>query len=168
MRPDPSRVWQRAAVYGSLWAAVEIVVGSFLHNLRIPFAGTILSAFGVTVMTAGHRAFPQRGLIWRAALICALMKSISPSVIILGPMISIAMEGVLLETSVRLFGGHAVGYFIGGALAVSWSLAQRILNAVITFGPDVVRLYVETYDFASRSLGVSRFGSVNNLLPDSG
>jgi nucleoside-triphosphatase THEP1 len=154
----PSRVWQRAAVYGSLWAAVEIVVGSFLHNLRIPFAGMILSAFGVTVMTAGHRAFPERGLIWRAALICALMKSISPSAVILGPMIGIAMEGVLLETSVRLLGGHAVGYLVGGALAVSWTLAQRILNAVIAFGPDVVRLYVETYNFASRSLGVSRFG----------
>ena len=154
----PSRVWQRAAVYGSLWAAVEIVVGSFLHNLRIPLAGMILSAFGVTVMTAGHRAFPERGLIWRAALICALMKSISPSAVILGPMIGIAMEGVLLETSVRLLGGHAVGYLVGGALAVSWTLAQRILNAVIAFGPDVVRLYVETYNFASRSLGVSRFG----------
>ena len=154
----PSRAWQRAAVYGSLWAAVEIVVGSFLHNLRIPFAGTILSAFGVTVMTAGHRAFPERGLIWRAALVCALMKSISPSAVILGPMIGIAMEGVLLEASVRLLGGHAVGYLVGGALAVSWTLAQRILNALIAFGPDVVRLYVETYNFASRSLGVSRFG----------
>ena len=157
--PSPSgRVWRRAAVYGSLWAAVEIVGGSFLHNLRIPFAGTILSAFGVAVMTAGHRQFPERGLIWRAALICALMKSISPSAVILGPMIGIAMEGVLLETAVRMFGGRAAGYLLGGALAVTWSLAQRIINALIAFGPDVVRLYVETYNFASRSLGVSRFG----------
>ena len=156
--PDPTRVWQRAAVYGSLWAAVEIVVGSFLHNLRIPFAGGVLSAFGVVVMTAGHRASPERGLIWRAALICALMKSISPSAVILGPMIGIAMEGVILEGSVRLLGGRAPGYLIGGALAVSWSLAQRILNALIAFGPDVVRLYVETYSFAARTLGVSRVG----------
>ena len=151
-------VWQRAAVYGSLWAASEIVVGSFLHNLRIPFAGSLLAAFGVMVMTAGHRACPERGLIWRAALICALMKSISPSAVILGPMIGIAMEGVLLEACVRLLGGHAVGYLVGGALAVSWSMVQRMLNALIAFGPDVVRLYVEAYAFASRSLGVSRFG----------
>jgi nucleoside-triphosphatase THEP1 len=153
-----SRVWQRAAVYGSLWAAVEIVVGSFLHNLRMPFAGAILSAFGVTVMTAGHRASPERGLIWRAALICALMKSISPSAVILGPMVGIAMEGVLLEASVRLLRGHPAGYLVGGALAVSWPLAQRILNAMLALGPDVVRLYVEAYNFASRALGVSRFG----------
>jgi len=151
-------VWSRAAVYGSLWAASEIVVGSFLHNLRIPFAGSLLAAFGVLIMTAGHRARPERGLIWRSALICALMKSISPSAVILGPMIGIAMEGALLETCVRLSGGRAAGYVIGGALAVSWALVQRVLNALISFGPDVVRLYVEAYSFAARALGVSSVG----------
>lgn len=153
-----ARAWQRAAVYGSLWAAVEIVVGSFLHNLRVPLAGSLLAAVGVMLMTAGHRAFPERGLIWRAALVCALMKSVSPSAVILGPMVGILMEGVLLESMVRLFRGRAAGYLIGGALAVSWAMAQRVLNAVIAFGTDVVRLYVDAYSFASRSLGVSSFG----------
>jgi hypothetical protein len=151
-------VWQRAAVYGSLWAAVEIVVGSFLHNLRVPLAGSLLAAVGVMLMTAGHRAFPERGLIWRAALVCALMKSVSPSAVILGPMVGILMEGVLLESMVRLFRGRAAGYLVGGALAVSWAMVQRILNAVISFGTDVVRLYVDAYAFASRSLGVASFG----------
>ncbi len=155
--PAPA-VWKRAAIYGSLWAASEIVVGSFLHNLRIPFAGSFLAAFGVLVMTAGHRSCPERGLIWRSAVVCALMKSISPSAVILGPMVGIAMEGVLLEACVRLLGGHAAGYLVGGALAVSWSMVQRMLTALIAFGPDVVRLYVEAYNFASRSLGVTRFG----------
>jgi nucleoside-triphosphatase THEP1 len=153
-----ARIWQRAAIYGSLWAAVEIVVGSFLHNLRVPLAGSLLAAVGVMLMTAGHRAFPERGLIWRAALVCALMKSVSPSAVILGPMVGILMEGVLLEAMVRLFRGRAAGYLIGGALAVSWAMAQRVLNAVISFGTDVVRLYVDAYSFASRSLGVSSFG----------
>ena len=137
------RVWQRAAILGSLWASVEIIVGSFLHNLNLPFAGSVLAAFGVIVMTAGHRATPERGLIWRAALVCALMKSVSPSAVILGPMVGIVMEGLLLQSSVSLLGGNLAGYAIGGALAVSWSLVQKILSALIAFGPDVVRLYVE-------------------------
>ena len=37
-------------------------------------------------------------------------------------------------------------------------MVQRMLTALIAFGPDVVRLYVEAYNFASRSLGVTRFG----------
>jgi len=164
MAPATPRVWQRAAVYGSLWAASEIVVGSFLHNLRIPFAGSFLAAFGVMVMTAGHRAHPERGLIWRAALICALMKSISPSAVILGPMVGIAMEGLLLEAGVRLARGRALGYLLGGAVAVSWSMAQRILTAMIAFGTDVVRLYVDAYGFAAKSLGVSAFGPFDLIL----
>jgi hypothetical protein len=36
-------------------------------------------------------------------------------------------------------------------------MVQRMLTALIAFGPDVVRLYVEAYT-ASRSLGVTRFG----------
>jgi nucleoside-triphosphatase THEP1 len=152
------RLWQRAAVYGSLWAAVEIVVGSFLHNLRIPFAGSVLSAVGVVILTASHRASPEKGLIWRTALVCALMKSVSPSAVILGPMVGILMEGILLESSVRIFRGRVPGYLVGGALAVSWSMAQRVLNAIVAFGTDVVRLYVDAYGYASRSLGVSSFG----------
>ncbi|HNV03251.1 MAG TPA: nucleoside-triphosphatase [Vicinamibacterales bacterium] len=152
------RVWQRAAIYGSLWAASEIVAGSFLHNLRIPFAGSLLAASGVMMMTAGHRLHPERGLIWRAALVCALMKSISPSAVILGPMVGIAMEGLLLEAGVRLARGRAAGYLIGGAAAVSWSMAQRIITAIIAFGGDVVRLYVDAYRFAARSLAVESFG----------
>jgi nucleoside-triphosphatase THEP1 len=159
------RTWRRAAVYGSLWASVEIVAGSFLHNLRIPFAGSLLAAFGVLLMTAARRSRAGRGvaggdngLIWRAALVCALMKSVSPSAVILGPMVGILMEGVLLEAMVRLARGRAIGYLAGGALAVSWSMVQRVLNALIAFGPDVVRLYVDAYKYAARSLGVSAVG----------
>lgn len=156
--PEDLRVWQRAAVLGSLWASVEIVVGSFLHNLGVPLAGSVLAAFGVIVMTAGHRTSPDRGVIWRAALICALMKSVSPSAVILGPMIGILMEGLLLQACVRLLGANLAGYVAGGALAVSWSFAQKIASALIAFGPNVVRLYVEAYAYASKLVGVSRFG----------
>ena len=91
------------------------------------------------------------------------MKSISPSAVILGPMVGIAMEGLLLEACVRLLGGHAAGYLVGGALAVSWSMVQRMLNALIAFGPDVVRLYVEAYNFASRVAGRL---ALRSLRPD--
>lgn len=163
-RDDRAAVWRSAAVFGSLWAAVEIVAGSFLHNLRIPFAGSLLSAFGVALLTAAHVRHPERGLIWRSALICALMKSISPSAVILGPMVGILMEGILLESALRVFGRRAPAYLVGGALAVAWSLVQRILNTLLSYGTDIVRLYVETYNYAARALGVSRFGPLDLIV----
>jgi hypothetical protein len=88
-----SPLWQRAAVLGSLWAASEIALGSFLHNLRVPFAGHALTAIAVAVLVAGHRTWPQEGLLVRAGLIAAVMKSTSPSAVLFGPMVAIVMEG---------------------------------------------------------------------------
>ena len=119
-------IWLKAAMLGSLWASVEIILGSFLHNLHIPFSGTFLAALGLTLMINGYKLWPEKGLFWRTALITAVMKSMSPSAIIFGPMVGIFMEGVILEISTRLFRNRWPGFIIGGALAVSWRIRQII------------------------------------------
>jgi len=47
-----NELWMKAAVVGGLWASLEIIVGSFLHNTRLPFAGSIL-AFAGTIILIG-------------------------------------------------------------------------------------------------------------------
>jgi nucleoside-triphosphatase THEP1 len=146
-------IWLKAAMLGSLWASVEIILGSFLHNLHIPFSGTFLASIGVILMINGFKLWPNKGLFWRTALVTAAMKSISPSAIIIGPMVGIFMEGVILEILVRSFVGKWPGFILGGALAVSWSLFQKIFVLLMTYGPDFVKLYEQLYFMASRSFG---------------
>ena len=146
-------IWLKAAMLGSLWASVEIILGSFLHNLHIPFSGTFLASVGLILMINGYKLWPNKGLFWRTALVTAAMKSISPSAIIIGPMVGIFMEGVILEILVRLFRGKWPGFVLGGALAVSWSLFQKIFVLLMTYGPDFVKLYEQLYFMASRSFG---------------
>lgn len=150
-RLDP--LWQRAAVLGSLWAGSEIVLGSFLHNLRFPLAGHVLTGIAVALLVAGHRRWPLPGLLARAGLIAALMKSLSPSAVLLGPMVAIAMEGLLMEAAVRVLGGGTAGYLVGGALAMSWTLAHKIVSLLLTYGPDLVRLYGDLVKLAERQVG---------------
>lgn len=150
----PDDRWMKAAVAGGLWAAFEIIIGSFLHNLRIPFAGSILSAFAVMLIVAFHRLWPLKGLIWRAGLICALMKSISPSALILGPMIGILSEAVLIELSVRIIGSNKAGYLIGGILGVCSALIHKVVSILILYGSDIIEVYLNIYKFAVRQLGV--------------
>ena len=156
-------LWLKAAVVGSLWASVEIVVGSFLHNLRVPLAGSLLAATGAGLLTGAHQIWPQRGLFWRAGLICALMKSISPTAVVLGPMIGIFAESLLLEAATRLLGRTWLGYAVGGALAVSSTLFQKIAGFIITFGLNIVALYVKVVEFAARSLRVTSLGPLEVL-----
>ena len=147
-----SGTWQKAAVLGSLWASSEIVLGSFLHNLRMPFSSIFLTSIGIILLISVSYQWRDRGLIWRAGLICAIMKAVSPSAVIFGPMIAIFLEAVLLEFSVRIFGKNMIGFFIGSILAMSWSFFQKIANFIIVYGFNIVDLYTSLINFAQKQL----------------
>ena len=146
--------WIRASIIGTIWAAAEIVLGSFLHNLRVPFSGNVLTAIALVILISVSYRWREHGLYWRAGLICALMKAMSPSAIIFGPMIAIIMESLLLEASVRLFGRTFVGFIVGSMLAMSWNLFQKIFNMIIFYGGSIVDIYSSITAYASKQLNL--------------
>lgn len=148
-----SNLWLKAAVAGGLWAAVEIIIGSFLHNMRVPFAGGVLASIGVMLMVAFYRMWPERGLIWRAGLVCALMKSISPSANILGPMIGIFAESIVLNTGIAMLGKSLPALMLAGGFAVMVAFAQKLFNILIVYGMNLVKIYLNLLEFVSRQLG---------------
>lgn len=145
-------VWLKAAVLGGLWASVEIIIGSFFHNLRLPFGGTILAANATILMIAFYQMWPEKGLIWRAGLIAALMKSISPSAIILGPMIGIMSEALIIEIFLRFFGNNLFSLSIAGALSVSSALIHKIVSLLILYGLNIVKIYVNIFHYFAKQL----------------
>lgn len=147
-------VWLKAAVLGGLWASVEIIIGSFFHNLRLPFAGTILSVNATLLMIAFYQMWPEKGLIWRAGLIAALMKSISPSAIILGPMIGILSEALIIEAFLRLFGNNLISLSLAGALSVSSALIHKVVSLLILYGLNILKIYVNMFHYFSRQLRI--------------
>ncbi|MCK9616773.1 MAG: hypothetical protein M0R21_02955 [Lentimicrobiaceae bacterium] len=160
-------IWLKASVIGGLWASVEIIVGSFLHNLRIPFAGSILAAFGVMVLVAFSRIWKEKGLFWRAGLVCALMKSISPSSVILGPMIGIMLEALLLEFTTIIAGKNLAAMIVGGVLAVLSALMHKIFSLLVLYGFNVLKIYLNIFYFACKQLGIQHgdpWAVVNALI----
>jgi nucleoside-triphosphatase THEP1 len=149
-----SEKWIKASITGTIWAASEIVLGSFLHNLRIPFSGNILTAIGLVILISISYIWTERGLFWRAGIICALMKTMSPSAVIFGPMIAIFSEALLLEFSVRLLGRTMAGFLIGSMLAMSWNLFQKIANYIIYYGADIIEVYNNLIKLAQKQLNI--------------
>jgi len=149
-----SEKWIKASIAGTLWAASEIVLGSFLHNLRVPFGGNILTAIGIIILISISYVWTDRGLFWRAGLICALMKTLSPSAVIFGPMIAIFTESLLLELSVFVFGRSLPGYLAGSMLAMSWNLFQKIANYLIMYGSDIALVYSNLLKMAQKQLNI--------------
>jgi len=146
--------WIKAAVLGTYWASSEIVLGSYLHNLRIPFSGNILTAIGLIILISVSFLWKEKGLFWRAGVITGLAKAISPSAVIFGPMIAIMAEAFLFEAATRLFGRTTSGYLLGAMLAMSWNLFHKIVNFIIYYGYDIVALYTDLVHYAAKQLHI--------------
>ncbi len=149
-----SEVWLKASILGANWAASEIILGSFLHNLHIPFKGNILTAIGLILMISVAYIWKDKGLFWRSGLICALMKTMSPSAVIFGPMVAIFAEAFILEASTRLLGRNFIGFFVGSAFAMLWILFQRIINIIIFYGFNIVEIYADLLKYTEKQMGI--------------
>jgi hypothetical protein len=125
-----------------------------LHNLRVPFAGSILTSVGVVLLISVSYIWKEKGIFWRAGLICALMKTMSPSAVIFGPMIAIFTESLLLEFAVRLFGRTYLGFIVGAVSAVGWGFAQKIINLLIFYGFNIVELYKSLMKYTEKQLNM--------------
>ncbi|HSH50730.1 MAG TPA: nucleoside-triphosphatase [Bacteroidales bacterium] len=146
--------WLKASIIGTFWAASEIVLGSFLHNLKIPFSGNILTAIGVILLISISYNWKEKGLFWRAGLICAIMKTLSPSAVIFGPMIAIFSQSILLETFTRVFGRTIAGYILGAIFAMSWNLFQKIINYIIFYGYNIIEIYKNLIQYAQNQINL--------------
>src|SRR5512133_1654548 len=155
MKTRLNEKWIKASIIGTIWAASEIVLGSFLHNLRIPFSGNILTAIGIVILISISYIWRERGLFWRAGLICAIMKTMSSSAVISGPMIAIFAESVLLELSSRLLGRNMIGYSVGAMLAMSWNLFHKIAGYIIYYGSNIIDVYTNLLKMAQKQLNIS-------------
>jgi nucleoside-triphosphatase THEP1 len=151
-RIDLSEKWIKASIVGTIWAASEIVLGSFLHNLKIPLSSNILTAIGIIVLISTSFKWTEKGLFWRAGLICALMKTISPSAVIFGPMIAIFCQALLLEIFTRLIGKNLIGYSLGAMFAMLWNLFHVIMNYIIYYGFNIVNIYSGLLKYAQKQL----------------
>ena len=149
-----SEKWIKASIAGTIWAASEIVLGSFLHNLKVPFSGNILTAIGIIILISISYIWTDRGLFWRAGLICAVLKTMSPSAVIFGPMIAIIAESLLLELSVTMFGRTLAGYLIGSMLAMLWNLIQKVMNFIIFYGSNIIEVYTNLLKYAQKQLDI--------------
>lgn len=154
--PQVSKVWLHAAVLGGLWASFEIIVGSLLHNLHIPFSGSIMAFFSVVLMVSFLQVWKIRGFIWRAGLIAGLMKSLSPSAVILGPMTGIMMEALILEGVVLLMGRNLASYMVAGMGAMLSAVLHKLISLFIRFGTDLVRIYSNMFQFLRRQFDLEQ------------
>ncbi len=145
-------VWLKAAALGSFWGAIEIILGSYLHNLHVPLAGTFLTFLVIVFLTIFSGFWDESGIAIRASIIAALIKSISPSAVLLGPMTAIILEGFLFEVGITVLGKNLAGYILAGILVQLSVIFHKIISLLIIYSTDIIKIAENFYNFLTKLL----------------
>lgn len=143
------------AVFGALWGAVEISLGSVLKALHLPFNGALLAAAGLAIALTGRLFVPRRGATLFVGVIATLLKLFSIGGVVVGPMIGILSEALLAELALSLFRKPSrVAFLLAGALGVCWTVIQPFVTGALLFGRDTLEVWLELVNQGSRLLGL--------------
>lgn len=157
-KSNSRRFWTVVSTFGALWGATEATLGAYMHGLKLPMTGMMMATVGVVILISQRSVYNVRGVTLATGIVAAMCKSLSPAGVIWGPMIGITTEALLVEMA--LLAGMWAGAVMGGALAVTWAVFQKVLTHWILFGTTVLDLYVEV---AKRGLALVNLSETAGL-----
>jgi hypothetical protein len=152
-------------LFGAIWGALEIGLGSYLHVLNIPFTGTVMTGIGITVGLVGRSFVPKRGSVMFIGVVTAMLKAFSLGGIVLNPMIGILMESALAEVGLIFSAKPRRWTFVlAGVLAVSWDFFHPFFTQGILAGRGIFTIYERTIQQGASLLGIDQSAILVILL----
>jgi len=143
------------AVFGALWGAVEISLGSVLHAINIPMTGMFLAAVGLLVALTGRLFVPARGSTLFIGVIATVLKLFSIGGVVVGPMIGILAEALVAEIVLSLFGPPTrIALITAGGAGVLWTLIHPFVTNPILFGRSIFTVWLDLLDLGTSVLGL--------------
>jgi hypothetical protein len=147
------------AVFGALWGASEILLGSVLHNLKMPFNGVILAGIGLAVAMIARIFVPRMGATLFVGVIATILKLFSVGSVVVGPMIGILVEALLAEMVLSAYPQPTRGAFmLAGSAGVLWTLVQPFATGLLLFGRNLVDIWAGVIQEGNRLLGMEASG----------
>ena len=154
------RDWVYVAVFGALWGATELTLGSYLHVLFPPLAdtflvGIIMAGLGSIIVLVGRQFVPHVGAVFMMGIITALLKILSIGGVKVGPIVAILAESLLIEVALVLARRPARWSFVlAGSLAVSWNFFHKFIMMRLLFGKGIEAVYLKMIKGGSNVLHI--------------
>ncbi len=154
------RDWIYVGVFGALWGAVELTLGTSLHLVFPPladtfFTGVIMAGLGATIALVGRTFVPRTGAVLAIGAVTALIKALSSGGLVVPVMVAILAEAALME--VALLGmarPRRARYVLAGSLAVSWNFFHKFVMTRLIYGQGIDQVYAKMIRDGGRLLGI--------------
>lgn len=137
------RFYSTVAIFGCLWGAIEVFIGSYLHLLNIPLRGAFMAGMA-SVILAGGRAFANFKMSsLSVAIIAASLKMVGFGVFKLGPVAGILIEGIMAEIIFSFLGLKKMSVFLSSVLLSIEGLPHFIITSWIMYGGTIFEAYLK-------------------------
>lgn len=149
-----ARPWTQAALFGALWGAMELSLGTVLQLGRVPLKGLLMGSLGLLCLVTLRRLQPRPGVCLTAGAVAVFLKVFAMGGFFPGPIIGIAGEALVVELAFTLTLSRAAGAVLGGALALALNPVQMALMTWVVAGPEAVRAALRASRVAAERLGL--------------
>jgi len=148
------RPWTYAALFGTLWGAIEATLGTTVHLGKLPLRGTIMGLAGLLCLVCLRRLQPRAGVCLLAGVVAIFLKIFTLGGLYPGPIIGIAIQALALEIALTGSGGRAIGAAIGGFVALATNPLQKLVTMWVVTGTEAVRSYLRLLQEGAAAVGL--------------
>jgi len=141
------------AVLGAAWGLVETSLGTYLHALRVPFRGALLTALGLLVALCGRALIPRRGTVVMIGAVTAALRLLAVGAVLLSPLAAILIESLLAELVLWAWSrpGRAA-FALAGATGTLWTVVHPFVTQGLVAGSGLIAVYGWLIDSTARAL----------------
>ena len=152
-----ARPWTYAALFGTLWGALEATVGTAVYLGKVPLRGTLMGILGLLCLICLRRLQPRPGVCLLAGIVAIFLKVFTLGGFFPGPIIGIAIQAVAVEAAMTGLGGGVVGAGVGGFLTLATNPLQKLAMIWVVTGPEAV---IASLGVLERSAAAAGLGDV--------
>jgi hypothetical protein len=148
------RPWTYAALFGTLWGALEATLGTAVYLGKVPFRGTLMGVVGLLCLVCLRRLQPRPGVCLLAGAVAVFLKVFTLGGLYPGPIIGIAVQSLAVEVAMTALGGGAVGAAVGGFVTLATNPLQKLGMTWLVAGRDAVLASFRLLEESAAALGM--------------
>jgi hypothetical protein len=148
------RPWTYAALFGTLWGALEATLGTAVYLGKLPLRGTLMGVVGLLCLVCLRRLQPRPGVCLLAGVVAVFIKIFTLGGFYPGPVIGIAVQALVVEAAMTGLGGGAVGAAVGGFVTLATNPLQKLGMTWLVAGSEAVSASFRLLERSAAALGL--------------
>ncbi|MFA5480643.1 MAG: hypothetical protein WC002_10410 [Candidatus Muiribacteriota bacterium] len=133
--------YSRIAVFAALWAASEVFLGNYLHSIRLPLKGMVLTSVPIFIFCIAVFYYKNPFSVIKTGIIVTVIRTVYSWHFNLNITLALFIQTILAFLCIFLLRKSKLTPLFIGILLQGWTFFQGYFYRVIFMGQDIVEVY---------------------------